>query len=331
MKKMIKLFCATFAVSVFAFQSIAMAAYPFDRSINIIIPFGPGGSVDISTRIIADYLLQKHDININVVNKPGGSQAIGMSEILRARPDGYTMVFPTFSALATTPKISNVGFTSKDFKPVAQIMALESVYAVGKDSPIKSFHDVIETIKTNPDTVYATTGAISAQRLYTTQLLNEFFDSLKVRHIAYTSNHEVGTALLGNHVTFGVSVPTNVVPYVESGDLRPLAIARATRHPSLPDTPTMRELFADKVDPESEKWIDFGMWGGLLVSKRVPDSVIETFLPYIEEALADPGVKEKLQNIGIEPMFLPPAEFQEVIDNSSNLVDNLLQGRKSLD
>ena len=82
----------------------ARAEYPYDKPINIIVPFGPGGGVDIAARILADYFQQNYNITINVVNKPGGAQAIGINEMLRARPDGYTLAFPGFSALATTPK-----------------------------------------------------------------------------------------------------------------------------------------------------------------------------------------------------------------------------------
>ncbi|MFR6518883.1 MAG: Bug family tripartite tricarboxylate transporter substrate binding protein [Bilophila wadsworthia] len=103
----------------------ARAEYPYDKPINIIVPFGPGGGVDIAARILADYFQQNYNITINVVNKPGGAQAIGINEMLRARPDGYTLAFPGFSALATTPKLTNVGYTLKNIKPVAHIASME--------------------------------------------------------------------------------------------------------------------------------------------------------------------------------------------------------------
>lgn len=331
MKKILSIAFLVIALSNFAVKSSAEAAFPFDRPINIVIPFGAGGSVDITTRIIADFLLQKHDININVINKPGGSQAIGMSEILRARPDGYTMVFPTFSSLATTPKISNVGYTLDNFKPIAQIMVIEPVYSVHTDSPIKTFTDFIELAKTDQDTVYATTAAISIQRLYTAQLLNRFHDGMPLRHITYNSNHEVSTALLGKHITAGCSAPSNVVPYVKSGHLRALAISRSERHPALPDVPTIAEIYANVATEEDNFWINAGSWGGLLVSSKVSDDIVKTFVPFIEEALSDPEVVKKLQNLGVEPAFLAPAEFAQVISESSEMVDKVLQGRKTLD
>lgn len=331
MKKILSITLLVIALFNFVVKSSAEAAYPFDRPVNIVIPFGAGGSVDIATRIIADFLLQKHEININVINKPGGSQAIGMSEILRARPDGYTMVFPTFSSLATTPKISNVGYSIDDFKPVAQVMVIEPIYSVHVDSPIKTFADFIEVAKTDPSTVYATPAAISIQRLYTAQLLNRFHKDVSIRHITYNSNHEVSTALLGKHITVGCSAPANVVPYVNSEHLRVLAISRNERHPALPDVPTIAELYVDSATAEDDFWINASSWGGLLVSSKVSDDIVKTFVPFIEEALADPEVAKKLQNLGIEPAFLPPAEFKQVIIAGSEMVDNVLQGRKTLD
>ena len=95
---------------------------------------GPGGGVDIAARILADYFQQNYNITINVVNKPGGAQAIGINEMLRARPDGYTLAFPGFSALATTPKLTNVGYTLKNIKPVAHIASMECVLSTNKSS-----------------------------------------------------------------------------------------------------------------------------------------------------------------------------------------------------
>ena len=176
----------------------ARAEYPYDKPINIIVPFGPGGGVDIAARILADYFQQNYNITINVVNKPGGAQAIGINEMLRARPDGYTLAFPGFSALATTPKLTNVGYTLKNIKPVAHIASMECVLSTNKSSGIDTWEKFLQAAEKNPDgTVYGTTGSISTQRLYMTKLTDRFHGDLKIRHTAYTSGHEVSTALLG--------------------------------------------------------------------------------------------------------------------------------------
>ena len=89
----------------------ARAEYPYDKPINIIVPFGPGGGVDIAARILADYFQQNYNITINVVNKPGGAQAIGINEMLRARPDGYTISLTSANVLTVVPQYKQCGFT----------------------------------------------------------------------------------------------------------------------------------------------------------------------------------------------------------------------------
>lgn len=313
-------------------RSEVHAAYPYDKPINLIVPFGPGGAVDIASRILSDYFQQNYKITINVINKTGGGQAVGLNEMLHARPDGYTMAFPGFGGPSVTTKLSNVGFTHKDLKPVAQITVMELVFATSASSGLDTFAKFLERAKSDSaNTVYATTGAITTQRLYLTKLLDRFHKDIQLRHTAYGSGHEVSTALLGKHITAGFQVPTNVLPYVESGDFKAIAISRAERSPDLPDTPTFRELYAGQLKPEDEKWIDLGFWHGLVTSNKVPDENIAAFQPLLLKALQDPDVIAKFKKVGLSIDYLGPKEFGEVIQTSSDLVDEILAGRKSLD
>lgn len=310
----------------------ARAAYPYDRPINVIVPFGPGGAIDIAARILSDYFQKNYKITVNVINKPGGGQAIGINEMLRARPDGYTLAFPGFSSLATTPKLTQVGYTLKDIRPIAQITVTEPIFSTSKSGGLDSFAKFLDVAKADPDkTVYATTGAISTQRLYMVKLLERFHPGLKVRHAAYGSGHEVSTALLGRHITAGFQVPTNVKPYVESGDFTAIAISRATRHPDFPDTPTFRELYKDQLTPEDDRWIDLGSWHGLITSKKVPDDRIAALEPLLVQALNDPEVVAKFKKVGLSVDYLDAPGFGKAIQASSDLVDEVLAGRKSLD
>ena len=266
------------------------------------------------------------------MNKPGGAQAIGISEMLRARPDGYTLAFPGASALATTPKLANVGYSIKDIKPVAHISTMECVLSTNKSSGIDTWEKFLEAAQKDADkTVYASTSSISTQRLYMTKLTDRFHGDLKIRHTAYTSGHEVSTALLGKHITAGFQVPANILPYANSGDFNVIAISRKERRADLPNTPTFRELYADKMTPADEKWIDLGAWHGLVVSSKVKDDRIAALEPLIEKAMKDPEVIEKFNKIGLDAGYLPAKEFGQLIQSSSDLADEVLAGRKSLD
>ena len=122
---------------------MARAAYP-DRPVTIIIPFGPGGAVDIAARILAEYFQTKHNITLNIVCKGGGAGAPAMLDVAKARPDGYTYGFPALSTFSTTPQVKKTGYGIKDFQGVAQITNMWLSLAVNADSPIKDFKGLIE-------------------------------------------------------------------------------------------------------------------------------------------------------------------------------------------
>lgn len=331
MKKIVSMLLIAATTFLLGGRDEARAEYPFDKPITIIVPFGPGGAVDIASRIISDYFQKNYKITVNVVNKPGGGQAIGINEMLRTRPDGYTFCFPSISGVTTMPILSEVGYTSKDLKAVAQISVMELVFSTPKGGA-PTLAGFMEAATKDPEsTVYASTGAITTQRLYFTHLLHRFHNDLKVRHAAYGSGHEVSTALLGKHVSAGFQVPTNILPYLKTGDVTSVAITRNTRRADMPNTPTFRELYADKLTPADESWIDIGSWHGLVASKRVPDKVINTFIPLLEKALQDPEVIEKFSKVGLSIDYLPPKEFDVIIQGSADFVKAVLNGRTSLD
>ncbi|MFR0873775.1 MAG: tripartite tricarboxylate transporter substrate-binding protein [Bilophila wadsworthia] len=194
------------------------------------------------------------------------------------------------------PKLTNVGYTLKNIKPVAHIASMECVLSTNKSSGIDTWEKFLQAAEKNPDgTVYGTTGSISTQRLYMTKLTDRFHGDLKIRHTAYTSGHEVSTALLGKHITAGFQVPANILPYANSGDFNVIAISRKERRADLPNTPTFRELYADKMTPRtrsgsiSARGTARGVQQGQGRSHRRAE-------PLIEKAMKDPEVIENQQN-----------------------------------
>ena len=175
MKKILT--CALLACALlFSGTPNASAAYP-DRPVTIIIPFGPGGAVDIAARILAEYFQTKHNITLNIVCKAGGAGAPAMLDVAKARPDGYTFGFPAIATFSTTPQIKNTGYTLKDFRAVAQVTVMWLSLAVNGDSGIKDIKGLMEAAKANPGKVnFATHGALSTQRLFMTRLLKAFPD-----------------------------------------------------------------------------------------------------------------------------------------------------------
>lgn len=309
MKRFHLLFCAVLAGALLTgMPRMASAAYP-ERPISIIIPFGPGGAVDIAARIIAEYMQTKHKIVLNIICKSGGAGAPAMLDVAKALPDGYTFGFPAVPAFCTTPQVKKTGYTVKDFQAVAQISVMWLSLSVSADSDIKDFKGLIEHAKAEPKKYnFSSHGALSAQRLFMT-LLMKHFPGVELPHVSYASGHEVSTALLGHHITSGFGVTTNQKPYMLSGDFRMIGVSSPERLPEFPDVPTFAEQLNDKE-------LVLGSSHGLFAPKKVPADRIEIMQNYMKEALADPDVQAKFAKAGLSTDYLPAKDFQQVIDKS---------------
>lgn len=310
MKKLSKLLATLLGVSLLAFgaPNMAKAAYP-DRPVTIIIPFGPGGAVDIAARILAEYFQSKHQITLNVVCKGGGAGAPAMLDVAKARPDGYTFGFPAIATFSATPQIKNTGYSKDDFKAVAQITNMWLSIAVNKDSGITDLNGLFEMAKKEPGKYnYATHGALSTQRIFMSNVLKAYPD-VNLPHISYTSGHDVSTALLGKHVTAGFGVTTNQKPYVASGDFTMIGVSSPERLEEFPNVPTFKEQLGN-----NDAFV-FASSHGWLAPKKTPDSCIITMQNLLKEALADTDVQEKFKKAGLTTDYLPAAEFQKVVDN----------------
>lgn len=192
MKKLQALFCALLVCTLLlsGLPRTASAAYP-DRPVTIIIPFGPGGAVDIAARILAEYFQNKHQITLNIVCKAGGAGAPAMLDVAKARPDGYTFGFPAIATFSTTPQIKKTGYTLADFRAVVQVTNMWLSLAVNADSGIKTINELMAAAKATPGKYnYATHGALSTQRLFMSRLLKAF-PGVDLPHVSYTSGHRV--------------------------------------------------------------------------------------------------------------------------------------------
>lgn len=317
MKKILALCLVLCSVAMFGVPRASLAAYP-DRPINIIIPFGPGGAVDIAARIIADHL-QSKGVTLNIICKGGGAGAPAMLDVARARPDGYTYGFPALSTFSTTPQIKSTGYTLSDFKAVVQITNMVLSLAVRSDSGITNVHELFDALKKNPKGVnFASHGAYSSQRLYML-MLQKKFPGQELPHVAYTSGHEVSTALLGGHIFSAFGVVTNQLPYVKSGDFRIIGVTSAERTPDVPDAPTFSEQFDN--DPS----LVFPSSHGLVAPKRTPEDRIIVMQNLVKEALESPDVQAKMAAAGLTCDYMDHVEFQKLMDNTWTTIGQILK------
>jgi tripartite-type tricarboxylate transporter receptor subunit TctC len=282
----------------------AQEAWP-SRPVRIIVPFPAGGVADLLPRLVGHKLSEKWGQPVIVENKAGAAGNIGMGEGARAAPDGYTLVLAPTGNLTVNPYLFKLPFdTAKDFAPITVLATSPNVLVVHPSVPAKTFAELIAYAKANPGKLnFASPGAGSGAHL-AGELLN-LDAGIQAQHVPYKGLAPAVTDLLGGQVQMMFAGISTVIQHVKNGKLVALAIASPSRSPQLPDVPTVAESGIPGFDVTS--------WYGLVARAGTPPAVIEKIQRDAAEALRDPGVREKLAGLGLEPMGNTPAEFGAMI------------------
>jgi len=282
----------------------AQEAWP-SRPVRIIVPFPAGGVADLLPRLVGQKLSEKWGQPVIVENKAGAAGNIGMGEGARAAPDGYTLVLAPTGNLTVNPYLFKLPFdTAKDFAAITVLATSPNVLVVHPSVPAKTFAELIAYAKANPGKLnFASPGAGSGAHL-AGELLN-LDAGIQAQHVPYKGLAPAVTDLLGGQVQMMFAGISTVIQHVKNGKLVALAIASPSRSPQLPDVPTVAESGIPGFDVTS--------WYGLVARAGTPPAVIEKIQRDAAEALRDPGVREKLAGLGLEPMGNTPAEFGAMI------------------
>lgn len=297
---------ASTALSLVAFSSVALAAYP-DRPIRVIVPFAPGGSTDIVTRIVTTKMSEILGQSIVVENKGGAGGAIGAQEAAKAKPDGYTLSIASVSTLAVNPacKPNDLGYDPfKDFIPVSNFANVPNVLSVHPSFPAKNLEEFLKTVKENPGKFsYGSSGQCSVLNL-----LGEAFKQATgtdIVHVPYRgAGPAVADAIAGHIEILFDNLPSSHA-HIQAESLRALAIANPERLADFPSTPTFKELGY----PQLNRMV----WYGLLAPAGTPKEVIDTLHKATTEALQDERVKASLLKQGAFASGNSPEEFAKEI------------------
>lgn len=280
----------------------AHAAYP-EKPIRVIVPFAPGGSTDIVTRIVAAKMGEILGQTMVVENKGGAGGAIGATEGARAKPDGYTLSIATVSTMAVNPacKPTGLGYDPlKDFKPVTNFTNVPNIVSTNPKFPAKDFKAFVEELKANPDKYsYGSSGSCSINHLAGEAFL--LATDTKVIHVPYRGSGPAVADTVGGQVQVLFDNLPSSLPHVQGGNLTAMAIAWPERLPDLPDVPTYKELGYEILNQPA--------WYGLLAPAGTPDDIIQTLHKAAAQALQDPAVKESLLKQGAFASGNTPEEF----------------------
>jgi len=281
----------------------AEAAYP-NRPIHLIVPFAPGGSNDIIARIVGDRLSEALKVPVVVDNRGGAGGTIGTESVIKSPPDGYTLMIGATSTMAANPSL----YTTKKFDPTKDLSAIMQIatgpfiLAVPSSLPVKSVSELISFARSNPGKVYFGSSGTGSSL----QLTAELFRSMAKIDIIHVPYRGLGPALIdlvAGRIQVVFSDMAGLLPYVQSGKLRALAVTSAHRSQDLPDLPTMSEAGVPGYDATS--------WYGVLGPAKLPPDIVASLNSTLRKIMTTPDIKQKFANLGVEPIVGNPEEFNE--------------------
>ena len=278
-------------------------AYP-TRPVRIVVGFAPGGPADIIARLISQWLSDRLGQQFIVENRPGAGSNIGTETVVRAPADGYTLLLITSTNAINTTLYDKFNFNFiRDIAPVAAIIVVPNVMVVNLSVPAKTVPEFIAFAKANPGKISMASAGIGTPSHVYGELF-KFMTGVNLVHVPYRGTAPAATDLLAGQVQVFFDPIPNSIGHIRAGKVRPLAITSATRSEVLPGVPTVSEFV-----PGYEGTGLFGIGA----PKGTPVEIIDKLNKEINAALADPGIKARLADLGNEPMPMTPADFGKFI------------------
>jgi tripartite-type tricarboxylate transporter receptor subunit TctC len=282
----------------------AQSPYP-NRPVRLIVPFPPGGGVTAVARVLSPGLGESLGQNIVVDNRPGGNTIIGTEAMVRAVPDGYTLLLVSSAHVINPFLLPNLPYdTNKDFAPVACATSGGYLMVAHPSLPANTLQEFIALAKAKPGQLnYSTSGSGGVQHL-AGELFN-LMAGVKTQHIPYKGAGPAVIELLGGQVQFSFQPPGNALPHIKAGKLKAIAVPGDHRIAALPQVPTFAEAGMPGFEVRS--------WIGMLAPAATPKPIINRLSTELGKILKMPETRDKLALQQHEPFFKPPEQFGEFI------------------
>jgi tripartite-type tricarboxylate transporter receptor subunit TctC len=287
--------------------ALAQSDYP-NRPVTMVVPFPPGGVADITARPVAEAMGRYLQQNVIVENKAGAGGGVGMQHVARSKPDGYTVLL-ALSSISIIPEADKVlgrdpMYQLNQLVPIARFTADPTVLAVRADAPWKTVKDFVDAAKAAPGTIpYGSSGNYGTMHVPMEMLSGS--TGTKMLHVPFTGAGPAVVALLGGQVQALSTGPSSIMGHLKGGKVRVLATWGESRHPALPDVPTLKELGYDA---------QFSQWTGLFVPAGTPEPVIAKLREAARFAVEDAAFKGALAKVETPVQYLDQPQFRTFWD-----------------
>jgi tripartite-type tricarboxylate transporter receptor subunit TctC len=282
---------------------------PFpSRPIKIVVPYPAGGPTDVLARLVAQRMAPLIGASVIVEDRPGGAAgSVGAKTVASADPDGYTLLIAQVGTLTISPAIYKDPERewTRLFAPVALVAVSAQLLVVTSGLPVNSVPELLAFARANPGKVNFASAGVGSQPHVLGELLRLVGD-VNIVHIPYRGSAPAITDLLAGQIQMMFDTSVVLLPHIEAGKLRALAITSETRSPQLPNVPTMAELGMPRLQTM--------LWSGLLAPAGTPAPLVAKLNAALNEALGSAEAKQSLQKLGAEPKAMSAAEFAAFMD-----------------
>jgi tripartite-type tricarboxylate transporter receptor subunit TctC len=293
------LLAAPLALAMMAGRAGAQA-YP-SRPVRMVVPFPPGGSTDITARLLAQRLQEKWSQSVVVDNRAGGDGIIGTTAVTQSAPDGYTLLLAASALpIAAAARRRMPYDVETDLAPITLLGTISNVLIVHEAVPARTVQDFVALARARPGALnFASAGASTGQR-FAFELMKQHL-GIDVVHVPYRGGAPAGQALISGQVESMIVNGLEAMPLIQSGRARALAVTTKDRIPALPDVPTL----AETVMPG----LDVSVWQAVFTRGGTPEPVIAKLNADIRVVVAEPAVTARMRELGLTVRTTPAAEM----------------------
>lgn len=279
--------------------------YP-TRPIRMIVPYPPGGNVDISARIVGPALTELLGQTVIVDNRPGGGGNVGAGLVAKATPDGYTLLVGSSGPLSVNPVVfRDTPYDSvKDFAPVSMVQVVPLVLTVSPRFAVSSVKELIERAKAQPGKITVASAGTGTTNHFAIELFSSMTGA-KLLHVPYKGSGPALGELLGGQVNTMIDQLTSSMGFIKDGRLKVIAVTAAKRVAALPGVPTLAESGVPGYEAST--------YLGILAAAGAPRDVVMKLNAALRKVMDMPAVQERFRGLGADPGASSPAEFGKII------------------